>query len=89
MVLPLCHNSGDCWPAHKFIKKPGNPYDFQEGTNPFLNYLNNWETDNNIDKIKSSFDLNHNMSSNYDFNDHVLPIGAAYWATLVENELQN
>ena len=26
-------------------------------------------------------------SSNYDFNDDVLPIGAAYWATLVENEL--
>ena len=23
MVLPICHNSGDCWPAHKFIKKPG------------------------------------------------------------------
>ena len=23
MVLPLCHNSGDCWPAHKFIKRPG------------------------------------------------------------------
>ena len=23
MVLPLCHNSGDCWPAHKFVKKPG------------------------------------------------------------------
>ncbi len=23
MVLPLCHNPGDCWPAHKFIKKPG------------------------------------------------------------------
>ena len=22
-VIPLCHNSGDCWPAHKFIKKPG------------------------------------------------------------------
>ena len=22
-ILPLCHNSGDCWPAHKFIKKPG------------------------------------------------------------------
>ena len=22
-VLPLCHNSGDCWPAHRFIKKPG------------------------------------------------------------------
>ena len=22
-VLPLCHNSGDCWPAHKFIKKSG------------------------------------------------------------------
>ena len=52
--------------------KPGNPYDFQEGTNPFLNYLNNWETDNNIDKIKSSFDLNHNMSSNYDFNESFL-----------------
>ena len=52
--------------------KPGNPYDFQEGTNPFLNYLKNWETDNNIDKIKSSFDLNHNMSSNYDFNESFL-----------------
>jgi hippurate hydrolase len=26
-------------------------------------------------------------SSNYDFNDDVLPIGAAYWAKLVENEL--
>ena len=22
-LLPLCHNSGDCWPAHKFIKKSG------------------------------------------------------------------
>ena len=22
-ILPLCHNSGDCWPAHKFIKKSG------------------------------------------------------------------
>ena len=22
-VIPLCHNSGDCWPAHKFIKQPG------------------------------------------------------------------
>ena len=22
-VLPICHNSGDCWPAHKFIKRPG------------------------------------------------------------------
>mgnify|MGYP001189819685 FL=1 len=22
-VLPVCHNSGDCWPAHKFIKRPG------------------------------------------------------------------
>ena len=22
-VLPVCHNSGDCWPAHKFIKQPG------------------------------------------------------------------
>jgi len=25
-ILPLCHNSGDCWPAHKFIKKPGTIY---------------------------------------------------------------
>ena len=23
MILPICHNSGDCWPAHKFIKRPG------------------------------------------------------------------
>lgn len=22
-VLPLCHNSGNCWPAHKFLKVPG------------------------------------------------------------------
>ena len=22
-VLPICHNSGNCWPAHKFIKLPG------------------------------------------------------------------
>ena len=22
-VLPICHNSGDCWPAHKFKKRPG------------------------------------------------------------------
>jgi 1-acyl-sn-glycerol-3-phosphate acyltransferase len=22
-VLPICHNSGDCWPAHQFIKQPG------------------------------------------------------------------
>ena len=22
-ALPLCHNSGSCWPAHKFVKKPG------------------------------------------------------------------
>ena len=22
-LLPLCHNSGDCWQAHKFIKKSG------------------------------------------------------------------
>tara|TARA_B100000214_G_scaffold281463_1_gene211099 strand:+ start:2374 stop:3087 length:714 start_codon:yes stop_codon:yes gene_type:complete len=22
-VLPLCHNSGSCWPAHRFLKKPG------------------------------------------------------------------
>jgi len=47
--------------------KPGNPYDYQEGLNPFLDYLNNWETDNNIDKIKSSFDMNHNMSFNNEF----------------------
>ena len=26
-------------------------------------------------------------SSNYDFNDDVLPTGAAYWVKLVENEL--
>ena len=34
---------------------------------------------------KNRFSLH---SSNYDFNDHVLPTGAAYWATLVENELK-
>ena len=28
-------------------------------------------------------------SPNYDFNDDVLSVGAAYWATLVENELPN
>lgn len=22
-VLPLCHNSGNCWPAHRFLKVPG------------------------------------------------------------------
>ena len=22
-VLPIAHNSGDCWPAHKFLKYPG------------------------------------------------------------------
>ena len=22
-VLPICHNSGDCWPAHKFLKSSG------------------------------------------------------------------
>ena len=22
-VLPIVHNSGDCWPAHKFLKYPG------------------------------------------------------------------
>ena len=27
-------------------------------------------------------------NSNYDFNDEVLPIGASYWAKLVENNLQ-
>ena len=49
--------------------KPGNPYMFQDGVNPFLNYLNTWETDNNLDKIKSAFDLNHNMSENYDYEE--------------------
>ena len=49
--------------------KPGNPYDFQKGKNPFLNYIDSWETDNNLDKIKSAFDLNHNMSDNYDFDE--------------------
>ena len=49
--------------------KPGNPYMFQDGINPFLNYLDTWETDNNLDKIKSAFDLNHNMSENYDYGE--------------------
>ncbi|GIS31295.1 MAG: gamma-glutamyltranspeptidase [Flammeovirgaceae bacterium] len=49
--------------------KPGNPYDFQKGKNPFLNYIDSWETDNNLDKIKSAFDLNHNMSDNYEFKE--------------------
>ena len=49
--------------------KPGNPYNFQKGENPFLNYIDAWETDNNLDKIKSAFDLNHNMSANYDFEE--------------------
>ena len=49
--------------------KPGNPYDFQKGKNPFLNYIDSWETDNNLDRIKSAFDLNHNMSDNYDFEE--------------------
>tara|TARA_B100001175_G_scaffold162846_1_gene138000 strand:- start:2293 stop:4155 length:1863 start_codon:yes stop_codon:yes gene_type:complete len=49
--------------------KPGNPYNFQKGNNPFLNYIDSWETDNNLDKIKSAFDLNHNMSSNYNFEE--------------------
>ena len=49
--------------------KPGNPYMFQDGINPFLNYLDKWETDNNLDKIKSTFDLNHNMSENYDYEE--------------------
>ena len=47
--------------------KPGNPYKYQNGENPFLNYLKSWKTDNNIDVIKSSFDMNHNMSLNNDF----------------------
>ena len=49
--------------------KPGNPYNFQKGNNPFLNYIDSWETDNNLDKIKSAFDLNHNMSLNYNFEE--------------------
>ena len=49
--------------------KPGNPYMFQDGVNPFLNYLDTWETDNNMDKIKSAFNLNHNMSENYDYEE--------------------
>jgi len=49
--------------------KPGNPYNFQKGNNPFLNYIDSWETDNNLDKIKSAFDLNHNMSDNYEFEE--------------------
>ena len=49
--------------------KPGNPYIFQDGVNPFLNYLDTWETNNNLDKIKSAFDLNHNMSENYDYEE--------------------
>ena len=28
--------------------KPGNPYNFQEGSNPFLKYIDSWETDNNL-----------------------------------------
>ena len=49
--------------------KPGNAYMFQDGINPFLKYLDTWETDNNLDKIKSAFDLNHNMSENYDYEE--------------------
>ena len=49
--------------------KPGNPYEFQKGNNPYLNYIESWETDNNLDKIKSAFDLNHNMSNNNDFEE--------------------
>jgi len=43
--------------------KPGNPYPFQNEKNPFLEYLNNWETHNEISKIKSEFDKNHTMNS--------------------------
>ena len=32
--------------------KPGNPNDFQKGKNPFLNYIDSWETDNNLDKTE-------------------------------------
>ena len=49
--------------------KPGNPYEFQKGNNPFLSYIKSWETDNNLDKIKSAFDLNHNMSNNDNFEE--------------------
>ena len=49
--------------------KPGNPYKFQEGNNPFLNILQNWETHNNIDKIKNSLNINNDISKNYDFNE--------------------
>ena len=47
--------------------KPGNPYEYQNGENPFLEYLESWKTNNNINDIKSSFDMNHNMSSINDF----------------------
>ena len=43
--------------------KPGDPYPFQNEKNPFLEYLNNWETHNEISKIKSAFDQNHTMSN--------------------------
>ena len=23
LVLPVAHNAGECWPAHRFIKRPG------------------------------------------------------------------
>ena len=49
--------------------KPGNPYKFQGGNNPFLNILQNWETHNNIDKIKNSLNIDNDISKNYDFNE--------------------
>ena len=35
--------------------KPGDPYKFQKGNNPFIEHLNNWETDNNIDDSVKPF----------------------------------
>ena len=49
--------------------KPGNPYNFQEGSNPFLKYIDSWETDNNLEKIKSAFDVNNDISKSYDFEE--------------------
>ena len=66
-VKPSCGCTTPDWSKKEI--KPGNPYDFQKGKNPFLNYIDSWETDNNLDKIKSAFDLNHNMSDNYEFEE--------------------
>ena len=47
-ILPLCHNSGDCWPAHKFIKHPerikliiGEPF-FVEDSKRSANEVKEW-----------------------------------------------